>query len=180
MELKDCHFSQNLAHQYTSSGFQNNSLFLKMKCRHVASNPRAIRTSVCGRAPIPVVQTYILIFILIWDTYHWATAHGKVQFYQAVKLQQCAGRSLLLLVTKVVGVVVFNHLWNFSPNFYGKIKNGKEKKKRKRKKPKTLKWKETADSTAKRNTHLQTQLSESGFWPIYYHIDTFVHLKSCN
>lgn len=88
--------------------------------------------------------------------------HGKVQFYQAVKLQQCAGWSLLLPVTKVVGVVVFNHLWNFSPNFYGEIK-ARGKKERKRKNPKTLKLKETADSTAKRNTHLQTQLSESGF-----------------
>lgn len=44
------------------------------------------------------------------------------------QLNSVQDTSLLLQVTRVIGVAVLNHLWNFSPNLWKVMKEGRKKK----------------------------------------------------
>lgn len=79
------------------------------------------------------------------------------------QLNSVQDTSLLLQVTRVIAVAVLNHLWNFSPNLWKVMKEGKKKK------HKLKNWKEE-QTVFQKNTHLQTNHLSSTLILTYLHI----------
>lgn len=142
----------------------------KIKSRYLASNPSTIH---------PSVQA---LDSSIYGPTLWYSSCAEIFIFE-LKLMENAvftrqlncvrDTSLLLQVTRVIGVAVLNHLWNFSPNLWKVMKEGKNKKtnhtKKKKNQPKKLKKLEGKTDSIPKRTHICKLIisAQHWFWPTY-------------